>query len=89
MAGLRTLRVSVPALLEWPTELTYFVPDELELPFEIDEIDDYLLAGVPVPALSYNPLPTEDEISRAVEAGDHMLKWAEGMVSADNPANTE
>ena len=80
MAGLRALRVTVPSLLGSPTQLAGFIPDELMLPVEIDDLYDALFAEVPVPALTYNPLPTDDEISRALDPGERMLAWAEKTV---------
>jgi hypothetical protein len=85
MAGLRALQVVIPDLLGSPTQLTVFIPDEVALPVALDDLSDLLFAEVPVPALTCNPLPTDDEIDHALDAGSKMLAWAEETVGTNGP----
>ncbi len=76
MAGLRSRGITVPNAVDRRSQLTFFVPDGLTLPYERWEIDDFLGVEMPLPGTHWIPLPTDDEIATAIEAGATMLAWA-------------
>lgn len=85
MAGLRALGVTVPKLFGYPTQLAHFIPDELSLPVDLDDVWDVLSDELAVPALTCNPMPTDSQIDLALTAGEKMLAWANEIVGHPAP----
>jgi hypothetical protein len=82
MSGLRSLGVEVPDSVDHLTQLTFFVPDDLELPFPVDVLDDLLMTETVHLVAARREVQTDEEAGRALEQAKTMIAWATQRLSS-------